>query len=107
MEFSISTNTNSNMARKVTKEVVGAFIARQPKTSGNTKTNGQSLFLHGNRIAHWGPDGELEISTCGWHTPTTKERLNALPGVSVHTSKGQLYLNGQPWDGNWTVVKNN
>lgn len=36
-----------------------------------------------------------------------QQALNALPGVRVWTSKGQLYLNGEPWDGKWTTIKNN
>jgi len=56
------------------------------------------LRLHGNPIAYLSKDG-LQISTCGWNTVTTRERLNGLPGVHVIQRKGQLYLNGEAWSG--------
>ena len=92
------------MARKVTTAVVAAFLNGQKKTVGNTHTDGKSLFLHGNRIATIDDRGYLLISTAGWGTPTTKERLNALPHVSVSTKNFKLYLNGKEWDGTWTAV---
>jgi hypothetical protein len=36
------------------------------------------LLLHGNSIAKMLPDGTITMSTCGWHTRTTQERLNCL-----------------------------
>lgn len=95
--------------RKVTQQVVSAFLAGKEARVGNTSTNGDVLSLHGNPIAsklNHGTrlDGELLITLAGWNTPTTRDRLNALPGVSVTTKKGQAYLNGQPWDGSWARV---
>lgn len=46
----------------------------------------------------------MEVSVAGYQTKTTLSRLNALPGVSVVKKKGQLYLNGEPWDGDWGSV---
>ena len=68
--------------RKVSKTVVKAFLAGESKSMGNTRTDGTSLFLHGNMIA-WKRDRSLgetviEVSTCGWNTSTTRERLNCL-----------------------------
>lgn len=68
--------------RKVSKTVVKAFLKGESKKVGNTETNGNALFLHGNMIA-WKRDrglGEtvIEVSTCGWNTNTTRERLNCL-----------------------------
>jgi hypothetical protein len=89
--------------RKITQKIVGAFISRRSLSSGNTRTNGQSLFLHDNEIARW-TNNKLEISNGGWPSDTTKERLNALPGVSINQSNFVWFLNGQKWDGNWTVI---
>ena len=47
----------------------------------------------------------LQITTAGWNTVTTRERLNGLPNVSVIQRKGKLYLNGKEWDGEWIEVK--
>lgn len=80
----------------------------------NTYSNGLSLALHGNSIAKWvicskGKIPELWITTADWDTPTTRKRLNLLPGVYVFHRRGQLMLrlNGGPvvpWDGKWLYV---
>lgn len=91
------------MPRKVTKQIVSAFLAGQPLKVDNSTTDGKSLFLFGNKIAEHREDG-LYITNAGWETNTTKERLNALPGVSISQVKHVWYLNGKRWDGKWTKV---
>lgn len=90
--------------RKITKEIVAAFMNHECKRIGNSKTGGEFLYLHDNIIACHEPDGTISITTAGWNTPTTRERLNGLPGVRVNVRRGQLYLNDRPWDGSWTEV---
>lgn len=98
--------------RKITELAIQAFNAKESFSLGNTTVSidnviggvESELRLHGNIIAKCLLNGELFISTCGWNTPTTKERLNGLSGVSVSTKKGQLYLNGKAWDGEWVNV---
>lgn len=87
--------------RKITQKIVAAFLARQKARQGNTSTDGTNLYLHGNLIAyHIGDEeGGIRITTAGWPTRTTFERLNAIPGVSVYQKKRQTYLNGALWDG--------
>jgi hypothetical protein len=65
------------------------------------------LKLHGNRIAYRynDPEKTLSISNCGWFSNTTKERLNAIPGVSIHQKNWEWYLNGEKWNGNIIDVK--
>ena len=70
------TQSNDKM-RKVTKDVSAAFIAGVKKSNGTTRTDGQSLFLHGNEIARK-VNGRLEISLAGWVTATTCERVNGV-----------------------------
>ncbi len=91
--------------RKVTEQIVSAFLAGQRKSNGSTMTDGERLFLHGNRIAKKTAEG-IYVTTCGWNTPTTRDRLNAIPGVRVHNDsrKGGLHLNGKPWDGSLILV---
>lgn len=71
----------------------------------NTECNGSMLLLHGHPIAvHM--DKGIQLSTCGWKTQTTKERLNALPGVSIVQKAGVWFLNGQEWkDGELAYIK--
>ena len=95
--------------RNITKESVLAFNNSENFKKSNTevKVLGSSvkLLLHGNRIAER-IGGNLYISDGGYPLSlTTKERLNGLHGVRVHTSKGIHYLNGEVWDGSRTKIK--
>ena len=90
--------------RKITTNATEAFISGENFKSGNTEVitdsfNSSRLYLHGNVIAilHRGPDfEELCIDLCGWNTPTTRDRLNGIPGVSINTKNGTCFLNGEP-----------
>ena len=95
--------------RKISVEAADALMEGYEYKKDNTKVvqvkedpTGETfhLILHGSVIAQYdiGEDW-LSIRTAGYPTATTKERLNALPGVRVQTKKGQLYLNGRKWDG--------
>tara|TARA_R100000482_G_scaffold124237_2_gene76403 strand:+ start:741 stop:1067 length:327 start_codon:yes stop_codon:yes gene_type:complete len=98
--------------RKITQAAVECFIKRKPFSLSNTEVVIDNkcrwrLTLHGNTIAQMtlgvGWD-DLEITTAGWNTVTTRERLNGLPGVNVCQRKGSLYLNGKEWDGTMVSV---
>lgn len=98
--------------RKVTEYIVHALIAGERGTKGNSTTDGQTLFLHGNPIARAFKDEQgregFDLSLCGWNTPTTRERLNGLlcaMGYGIHANtRGNPYVgvwmrNGQPFIG--------
>lgn len=91
--------------RKVTQNSVNAFLNARPFREGNTtvevKENVTILKLHNNPIAYKynDPEKTLSITNAGWESNTTKERLNALPNVSIKQVKGVWYLNGNVWDG--------
>lgn len=91
------------MARKVTTQIVSAFLAGNKLTVGNSSTDGEKLYLHGNLIAKK-ENGALFITNAGWQSNITKERLNALPGVSIGQKNWDWYLNGSQWDGSWTKI---
>lgn len=92
---------------QVTRTVVSAFIEGKAKRQGNTHTDGQSLFLHGNKIAEHREDG-LYISNAGWFSKTTKERLNGIPNLYITQKKYKWYINGGiEWDGTWTRINTN
>jgi len=84
------------MSRKVTTAVCSAFIAGNQLRVGNTNTDGNKLYLHGNLIAEKREDG-LYITNAGWSSNVTKERLNGLPGVSIGQKDYVWYLNGMEW----------
>ena len=97
--------------KKVTEKAIGAFNDSVDFKMGNTEVealpNVTILKLHGNKIAYRynDPERTLSITTCGWDTATTRERLNGIDGVSVFTRSGKLYLNGKEWDGELIDVK--
>ena len=64
--------------RKVTRTIVEAFYSGVAKTSGNTCTDGNNVWLHGNKIAEKDELGNLLITNAGFETNVTKERLNGL-----------------------------
>ncbi len=110
--------------KKITREAVSAFYAGEKYNKSNTMvtqvfTDAGAIWsvmsLFGNQIAKKVigktdyssiSDAEIDawidkvyITTAGWNTVTTKERLNGLKGVRVSTRGGVLMLNGEPWDG--------
>ena len=92
------------MSRAITESICNAFENRQKMTMSNSHTDGNVLYLHGNAIARFTEDGDLEISNAGWTSNTTKERLNGLRGVSIHQRNFQWFLNDVPWNGDWTKI---
>ncbi len=89
--------------RKITKQIVRAFLAHETKTIGNSRCDSSGLYLFGNKIASF-IDGQLWITNAGWKSTTTKERLNGLPNVRISQSRGVWYLNGLEWGGEWVEV---
>lgn len=95
--------------RKITKESIQAFYNRKPFKKSNmiveNKEGKTYLKLFGNIIATLDEANELFITTAGWNSVTTRDRLNDLTEVRLGTKKGQLYLNNIPWDGKLVNVR--
>jgi len=69
--------------RKIEQEMQTAIRNRTDWKKSNTSVDVDSegftsVRLHGNRIAEIEPNGDIILSSCGWDTPTTKSRLNAV-----------------------------
>ena len=90
------------MSRKITQQAIKSFINKQSFFKDNTVVEvtetSTTLKLFNNPIAGIDYKG-MWISDAGWPTRTTFDRLNGIDGVYVFTKKGQVYLNGFPWDG--------
>ena len=93
--------------RKITQQAVRAFNANESFSKDNTKVTADhsstKMFLFGNCIAIKDQEG-TRVSHAGWVTRTTFERLNGLDRVRVCIRKGQAYLNGEQWDGNFIKI---
>lgn len=100
------------MSRKISEIMATALMNKKNKKSGNSEVvygkvgDQATLYLHSHAIAYYGVQG-LYIRSAGWETPTTKERLNALPGVSIQQKNDVWYLNGEKWEDTtkWTKVQ--
>ena len=92
--------------RQITEQSVNAFMNAKKFNRQNMQVevfpNVTILKLHGNNIAYRynDPQRTLTVTNCGWFTPTTKERLNALPNVSIYQKNFKWFLNGEEWNGN-------
>ena len=90
--------------RKITRLAIDAFMSSTPFKQSNTEVvvgdNLTDLVLHGNIIAtKFHDSGNLFITTAGFQTNVTKERLNGIPGVSISQKNFQWFLNDVLWDG--------
>ena len=76
----------------------------------NSNTDCSTVYLHNNRIATVDHNtNALKLSSCGWHSVTTKSRLNAIlqeviGGANVFQKQFDWYLNYNNqtvdfWDG--------
>ena len=75
--------------RKITKESAKAFVNFKPYKKDNTEVvidhlndplgKDAKFYLHGYCIVLSGGNGVYRnIDLCGWHTPTTRERINGV-----------------------------
>lgn len=98
--------------RKITKDAIRAFREHKKFKRGNTEVevSASGLFadlkLHGNTIAKSGVFEGLMISSAGFSTATTKERLNGFDEVNIQQKNFIWYLNGREWSGEWVEVVN-
>lgn len=95
--------------RKITKQATEAFLNSKKFNSKNTSVqiagNVVYLKLHDNPIAKL-ENGKIFVTSAGWETNTTKDRLNGIPGVHVSQFRYQWYLNGKLWERphQWTEI---
>ena len=71
--------------RKIEQQMNNAISNKVDWSSSNTRvefndsTNCSNVFLHGHNIATVDHStNAVKVSSCGWHTTTTKSRLNAI-----------------------------
>lgn len=93
--------------RKVTREITDAFFARRSRKCGNTRTDGTTIWLHGNAIARHADNGDIEITLAGWDTLTTHERLNGIGrrlAFSVFRDRGVTKVSNYTRDERLAIV---
>jgi len=91
--------------RKITEQAIQAFNDSRKFKKANMEVevlpNVTIMKLYGNAIAYRynDPENTLIITNCGWFSNTTKDRLNAIDGVSIQQKNYEWFLNGEKWNG--------
>jgi hypothetical protein len=70
--------------RNVTERIKKAFEQGKSLKVGNTRTDGTSVFLHGNEIIRRDISGLIFATLAGFNTRVTMERLNGIAGMHFH-----------------------
>lgn len=80
--------------RKVEKQIKEAWEAGKSLTVGNTRTDGETIYLFGHAIIHREQDGRIRFTLAGWDTVTTRSRLKII-GAGVYHEKHVPKRNGR------------
>jgi hypothetical protein len=93
--------------KQVTEQIKRAFENKKSLKVNNTRTDGTSVFLHGNEIIKRDKSGIVLFTFSGWPSVTTRERLRGILDLDVCQRKGEQYYNGaKVFDLNaWHVVQ--
>lgn len=87
--------------RKESQDIARAFMAGVPCKRARTMTDGQTVWLHGKRIAWRHTNGSISLTLAGWGTNTTRDRLNAITETlfgwrGYHQHKHEQYFRDKP-----------
>ena len=86
--------------RVIEKQMNDAILNSQNWCNGNTQVtysperDASYVYLRGNHIATIG-DTFIELYTCGYKTPTTKSRLNAI--LQEHGNGARIFQQNFQW----------
>jgi hypothetical protein len=83
--------------RKETDKIARAFYRRQPASAARTHTDGETVWLHGNRIAWRTEAGDVGFTLAGWGTVTTRERINGILETFGYRFWGVSQRNHEQW----------
>jgi hypothetical protein len=95
--------------KAIEKKITSAWLAGKSASVSNTRTDGETIFLHRSAIVRK-VEGGIEINLAGWNTVTTRSRINAALWaagyrVGVSTRRGEIYLGSKPIpDCGWVAV---
>jgi hypothetical protein len=64
--------------RKESRKIAKAFMERKPANAARTRTDGDAVYLFGNKIAWRDADDNIHLTLAEYPTVTTRERLNAI-----------------------------
>ena len=82
--------------RKITSDIKQAFERGESLKIGNTRTDGTSVFLHGNEIIRRDISGLVFATLAGYNTRTTRERVNGITDMGFHQVGFVACIDGEP-----------
>lgn len=83
--------------RKETSKIMNAFYRGVPAKAARTHTDGQTVWLHNNRIAWRNEHGDICFTLAGWATTTTRERINGMLSTFGWGRWGVSQRNHEQW----------
>ena len=91
--------------RKIEAQMNAAIAGQRNWSKDNTRVevdkHGDTyVYLHGHNIARIANNWDMQLSSCGWETVTTKSRLNAIldcfvHNISIYQRDWQWYISGR------------
>lgn len=79
-------------------KIARAFLDGRKAKIKNTMTDGEAIYLHGNKIVWKGDDNVIHFTLSGWNTVTTRDRINQVfrvAGITLavcqHKFEPQVY----------------
>ena len=82
--------------RRETQKIMNAFRGGYPARAARTHTDGQTVWLHNNRIA-WRDNADIYFTLAGWPTTTTRERINGMLSTFGWGRWGVSQRNHEQW----------
>ena len=64
--------------RQETSTIARAFSRGKKASQARTSTDGNTVWLHGNKIAWRTEAGDIGFTLAGWPTVTTRDRINGI-----------------------------
>jgi hypothetical protein len=90
--------------REIVKLVHGKTNRKSRKLANNTYAkieydDSVSIDLHGTTVVKFFPNGLVQLNSGGYHTNTTKERINRYSPVGVYQKNWEWFLSdGRPFE---------
>ena len=82
--------------RKITQQTINALFSNGSMSNNNTVVSNGRVYLHGNLIARIIDGDKLQVSFCGWVTPTTRDRINAIINYATNGAIRVGIKKGEP-----------
>lgn len=104
----MATETKKDMLSDCTKEIVSSKLVARNTVRIEYADGTKAIRFHHTDIITWLPNGNMVLSSGGWRTMTTKDRISQFAGkdVWVRQNKGVWYVNGQDfYDGMVVTAK--